>query len=523
MEKEYAVIVKKGVDIEAFDAEMSASQGHGPIPDRSVDIANPRLGSRRMTHWMITDEEAEQIRQDSRVLAVEIPPDQRDDIKMVLRASQTGDFQKLTTSRNDAVNWALKRCIEELNPYGINVAESFVSTYDYAVDGTGVDVVIQDSGIEVNHPEWQDSVGNSRLQLIDWYQESGLVGTQNANHYRDFDGHGTHTAGVIAGKTYGWAKGAHIYSQKLDGLAGAGDSGTGIPTADAFDSIRLWHANKTNGRPTVVNMSWGYISSTTASVTGGTYQGVSWSNTLTDAQLWQNYGIVIPIANGGTTRIIPARNVFADTEVEDMIDAGIHVCIAAGNDYYKHDVPGGIDYDNEVFIDGLTYTYHRGSSPYSDRAFNVGAIDIYSQDVSGDLKEKVAQFSTRGPAIDIWSPGVGILSACSITNQRGDIPYLFDENFTVIALSGTSEASPQVAGVCALHLQVFPNLTPVELKARLLADAKDTVYDTGSPIDYINFNTTLLGATNKFLYSRYGVPYPYTATNVSLSRVKLNT
>ena len=54
--------------------------------------------------------------------------------------------------------------------------------------------------------------GTSRVQQIDWYTESGLSGSQNVNHYRDFDGHGTHCAGIAAGKTYGWAKKAHIYS-----------------------------------------------------------------------------------------------------------------------------------------------------------------------------------------------------------------------------------------------------------------------------------------------------------------------
>jgi hypothetical protein len=55
-EKEYIVVVNRGVNIDEFDAEMAASQGHGPVPNRSVDIANPRLGSNRMTHWMITDD-----------------------------------------------------------------------------------------------------------------------------------------------------------------------------------------------------------------------------------------------------------------------------------------------------------------------------------------------------------------------------------------------------------------------------------------------------------------------------------
>ena len=58
MEKEYIVVVHRGIDLKTFDAELSATSGAGPIPNRSVDIANPRPGSTRMTHWMLTDEEA---------------------------------------------------------------------------------------------------------------------------------------------------------------------------------------------------------------------------------------------------------------------------------------------------------------------------------------------------------------------------------------------------------------------------------------------------------------------------------
>ena len=75
-EKEYVVVVHRGIDLESFDAELAAETGTGPIPNRSVEVANPRYGSKRMTHWMLSDEEAEALSKDERVLAVEIPADQ---------------------------------------------------------------------------------------------------------------------------------------------------------------------------------------------------------------------------------------------------------------------------------------------------------------------------------------------------------------------------------------------------------------------------------------------------------------
>ena len=60
-EREYTVVVNAGVDLKQVEAELTASTGSGPIPNRSVDIANPRPGSRRQTHFALTDEEAKEL------------------------------------------------------------------------------------------------------------------------------------------------------------------------------------------------------------------------------------------------------------------------------------------------------------------------------------------------------------------------------------------------------------------------------------------------------------------------------
>ena len=96
------------------------------------------------------------------------------------------------------------------------------------------------------------------------YKESTVTGTQDTTFYTDLHGHGTHVTGTVAGKTFGWAKGARIYSQKLGGLEGSADPNDGISIVNSFDCIRLWHSKKPIDpitkvkRPTIVNMSWGY-------------------------------------------------------------------------------------------------------------------------------------------------------------------------------------------------------------------------------------------------------------------------
>ena len=515
VEREYIVVVHRGIDLQEFDAELSASTGSNAIPNRSVDIANPREGSKRMTHWMLTDEEAQVLADDPRVLSVEIPPDQRDDIELITHASQSGNFYRVYRgSQNQdpsSVNWGLRRCIEETNSY--TTLNQIPGNYDYALDGTGVDIVIQDSGIDPDHPEWEDRSGVSRLQQINWYQEAllGSPGAQSANHYRDADGHGTHCAGISAGKTYGWAKGAQIFSQKLAGLETlSGSDGTGISIASAFDLIRRWHLLKGNNRPTVVNMSWGYGSTQTLEPINGVYRGTAWTYGVdyTDRdELWAATGVSRDFF--GSVRI-PVRVASVDAEIEDMIDAGIHVCIAAGNNRFKADVIGGLDYDNTVNFGSSNYEYHRGSSPYSDEAFMVGNL-AGSASTSSDV---VSSSTTRGPGVNIYAPGDQIMSASSTLADAAYTTYDYpeDDTYQIMSIGGTSMASPQVAGVCALHLQSQPNLTPAQLQSKMVADSKATIDNTGSDTDYANYETSLLGSPNRMLYSRYGVTDPVTTT-----------
>ena len=235
--KEYVVVLKRDADTVGFQADMVQSTGRSDklhsIPDRSIDIANPRLMSKRSTHYALEDHEVEQIKQDYRVVDVHIPPDQDDSLEIGLHAKQDSRFDKILSSFGIFVNWGLRRCIESTNVYGSSsqnpdgIPTPTGGGYTYNLVGTGVDVVIQDSGLQVDHPEFNDVNGVSRVQQINWYAASGLSGIQSANHYRDYDGHGTHVE-EIPGITYGWAKNARIYAVKVAGLEGSGDSGTGI-------------------------------------------------------------------------------------------------------------------------------------------------------------------------------------------------------------------------------------------------------------------------------------------------------
>lgn len=508
--KEYNVILKEGVNYDEFwdDIESDTDGGKLYIPNRKVEFTNERIASLRQCWYLLTDEEVEQLKLDDRIFDVEIPPEHRDDIFIVPNAVQIGNFDKNTSSVGDGLNWGMLRCNSLTNIYSTS---SFMDlNYNYTLTGDGVDVVIQDSGIQVDHPEFNDVNGNSRVQQIDWAVVSGLTGsfTQNVNHYRDFDGHGTHVAGTVAGLTYGWAKGARVYSQKLAGLEGSGDSGTGIPITNAFDAIKLWHRNKpidpATGykRPTVVNMSWGYLTGYNT-VSSLTYRGVSYTNgDTTDSALYRQATYGLMFSSGfdvGTTYATNVRISSVDIDVDELIAEGVHVCIAAGNRSHKIDLPGGTDYDNFVVTNASTTYYHRGSSPNSTNAINVGNIDssVYSEQL-----DQKALSSETGPGVDIYAPGTNIMSACSNTNAFSAQNYYLNSSFKQVNISGTSMASPQVAGVVALMLELNPNASPSQVKASLTANTGTEIYTSLSGSDWTN-QRSLYGGLPKVLYNKF--------------------
>lgn len=507
-EREYIVSLNKGVDYEAFNQEMVATTGAGAIPGREVQVANARPGSQRNTHYSLTDAEAAALKNDPRVLACELRPDLRDDIQIGRLAVQTGNFTKTSSDSGDFINWGLARCNYIDNPYiGNNVA----GNYNHTLDGTGVDIVIQDSGIQADHPDFNNYSGTSRVQQIDWYTASGLPGTQNSNHYRDYDGHGTHCAGIAAGLTYGWAKNANIYAVKVNGLEGASDAGTGIPISDCFDVIKEWHKNKptdpTTGakRPTIVNMSWGYGTYFTR-ITGGSYRGTPWAGTARRA----DYGMIGSFDGLGYRFGVRVASV--DVDLEELIEAGVHVCIAAGNTYQTLDIPTGLDYDN-YFTDSLfgDRYYMRGGSPHSQNAFMVGNVDSAIHSAG---KEQKAGSSESGPAVNIYAPGTNVMSTTSTITKFNSGEYPADSDYRICNISGTSMAAPQVAGIAALYAQIQPDVTPSQMLTFITANAGSSkLYDTGLITDYSD-SRSLHGGNNVFAFNKFN-----TATQMILGDV----
>ena len=511
-EKEYIISLKRDVDYEAFDEEMQASIGRGLITNRSVDVANARPLSQRNTHYMLDEAEVTELLKDDRVLDIQEPPENRTDIQIEPRATQTGTWRKTSAITGSDLNWGMLRATTREDVWGSGVTSS-TRPFNYNLTGKGVDVVIQDSGIDTGHVEFTDSNGVSRIKAIDWYSASGVSGTQNANHYRDYDGHGTHVAGTVAGRTMGWAKDAHIYSIKVSGLEGSGDSSTGISISNCFDVIKGWHNNKpvdpATGykRPTIVNMSWGYSASLSNTPTGGVFRSSSWSYNdagfASDANLRDNAGIIEKIFNSGVNRKINVRVTSVDTDIQELISAGIHVCLSAGNNYYYIGADGDQDWNNYATISGNDYYYHRGASPYDDEAIVVGSLDITYQ----GGKEHKSEFSNCGPGVDIYAPGNNIISASSddssgtndiVTEGSSRVTHPLNASQHLMKISGTSMASPNLCGMLATVLETSPDMTPAGLKEWAVNNSTKNKMYQGTVANWDDYDSINCGGNSDY-------------------------
>ncbi len=100
----------------------------------------------------------------------------------------------------------------------------------------------------------------------------------------------------------------------------------------------------------------------------------------------------------------------------------------------------------------------------------------YAPQVAANVGDVVASFSSRGPTQDktikpdVVAPGVDVISAGYGT---GDFPAPFTGFGSE---SGTSMATPHVAGSAALLVQLHPEWTPGQVKSALMTTATEKVY-----------------------------------------------
>ena len=274
-----------------------------------------------------------------------------------------GVIRAVTTQ--SGATWGLDRIDQRTLPLS--------GTFTYTNTAPGVNSYIIDTGINFSHPEFEgravrgtDKVASSSLL--------GLGGGGSTNG-EDCNGHGTHVAGTVGGKTYGVAKATRLVAVRVLDCSGSGS------TSGVIAGVDWVTADHDPGEAAVANMSLG----------------------------------------GGASSAL-------DTAVNNSINDGVTYAIAAGN-------------GNAL---GLAENACNTSPARVPAAITISATD---------KSDKKASWANYGNCVDWFAPGVSITSA-----------WLKGGTNTI---SGTSMATPHVAGAAALYLQSNASASPAAVRTAL--------------------------------------------------------
>lgn len=315
------------------------------------------------------------------------------------------------------------------------------AAWNLGLDGSGIGVAVIDSGI-TEHDDLQGSSG-SRIVFRD-----SLIGGDTQDHY----GHGEHVAGIIGGN--GADSKCSNCSRNLTGVA---------PNVSLID-LQVLDGNGDGSDSTVI---------------AGIEEAI---------QLQSQFNIrVINLSLGRPIYESYKQDPLCQA-VEAAWQAGIVVVVAAGN--------GGRD--NSTGNMGYGTILAPANDPY---VITVGATrSMGTPDRADDL---VASYSSKGPTAidhivkpDLIAPGNLVVSLESSTgviqnlDPQGVVPLSYYQwtsstapSTSYFTLSGTSMAAPVVSGAAALLLQANPQLTPDQVKAKLMLTAYKTFPTTSTGTD----------------------------------------
>ncbi|MFI7136282.1 S8 family peptidase [Streptomyces massasporeus] len=246
-------------------------------------------------------------------------------------------------------------------------------TYSYPeTAGKAATVYVIDTGVRITHTE---IAGRAR---------HGYDFVDRDTNASDGNGHGTHVATTVAGRTYGVAKQSKIVSVRVLNNSGSGTLSGVIAGVDWVTLRRV--------RPAVANMSLG--------------AGISTA---------------------------------LDSAVRNSIASGVTYAVAAGN----------------ANANAASFSPARVSS-----ALTVGATT---------LTDSRSSFSNYGPLLDMFAPGSLITAGWNTSDTA------------TATLSGTSMATPHVAGAAAVYLTSHPSAGPATVRNALVIGATTGVLNDIGP------------------------------------------
>ena len=355
---------------------------------------------------------------------------------MKVYASSETPLRPTNPSANDAKNFLpAANSIPQTPWFGeypcfLNESTSIIKADELWADGItgqGVIIAVLDTGINKYHPDLDDldddpATCDPKVLAENAFIEEPIM---EVGDPMDYNGHGTHVASIAAGT--GGTGGMSYYGTYFGGELFNGTIWPGTERGAAPDAY-LYNVKVLNSG------GWGYDSWIVA--------GIEWA---------VDHGAdIISMSLGGSPAGPPEEDPMA-LALEAATEHDVVCVVAAGNS-------------------GFGY-FSLGSPAYDPKIITVGATTETNE---------LADFSSRGPEQfelhakpDILAPG-----ACIVAAFAGftDVVF-FGWQVFYWELSGTSMATPHVAGSAALLLQAFPGATPYAVKSAMMLGAQDLGLD----------------------------------------------
>ena len=375
-------------------------------------------------------------------------------------SSSTVDVHARSLSNDGTGVWSYDAATDSLR------SDVGALTVDQAT-GKGVTVAITDSGIDRTFKDfsgWDCVPGPLQpcdSRILRAVTNEHLLGGPDIGDSlpttEAFSGHGSHVAGTVGGNAFYARDGA-------DDAATYGADGLPFGVAPQANLVM------TKNGDTI----WAGLSQ----------QGLEWQ--LENAE---TYNIRVSSNSWGCLGGCTFNGASAIGQLfKEMYDAGIVVTFAAGND-------GGTDSGSE-FSGNAQSPYVLGVAAYNDA--NHRLADFSSRGSDKTLPDPATWTPASEPANgerrpDLAAPGVGIWSARTLTGGAASlVPRANTSDVTggggccireYATMSGTSMATPHVAGAAALAFSACPTSTPLDVMRAIMATAEtDILKTTGSTI-----------------------------------------
>lgn len=279
--------------------------------------------------------------------------------------------------------------------------------------GQGVVIALIDSGVNYNHVDLADHLWDGGAE----FPNHGYDIVNNDDDPMDDKGHGTHCAGTACG----------------DGTAG---SMTGVAPDATLMCVKSIREDGFGG---AVNIAG----------------GMEWA---------VEHGCdVISMSLGMVNAEVADKELLRRT-CEAILDAGVIALVCAGNEGYLQFVS---PIPNNVRVPASC------PPPYldPDQMANPGELSCVMAIGAVNYDDAAANFTSQGPVTwqdtefgdYAYNPGIGLIrpDVCAPGVNIKSLDY--NNNHGYSELSGTSQATPCVAGIVALMLSKNPELTPAQI------------------------------------------------------------